>query len=246
MILAFPDRGVKAGGYRADMLLDKGRRAAASQVAWPAARRHEHLAEVMALRRLLGRRRFASALYIGDGYGRFADVLDRRARQVAVAVPGPLARGDGSVDLAVLLTVLRRETDPADVLAEVARVLRPGGQAIIGAPNVLHGAAGRRYRRSVHAITQAPARTGVPARGGAEAGGRLGHHPELLMLQLGVCGLAVERLLSVSNLRHPAADRLLPGPVLLAAEYAAQVALAPAYYGPTLFFSARKRDLSAR
>lgn len=225
------------------MLLDKDRQSAASHLAWPAARRHEHLAEVMAVRRLLGRQRFASSVYVGDGYGRFADVLDRRCARVAVAVPGPLAHGDASVDLVVLVSALRREPDPSDILAEVTRVLRPGGQAILGAPNVLHGPAGQRYRRSIQAITQTPARTGVPAWRHAEAGGRLGHHPELLMLQLGVCGLRVERLLSVSNLRHPVLDRLLPEPVLVAAEYAAQVALAPAYYGPTLFFSARKRDL---
>jgi hypothetical protein len=47
----------------------------------------------------------------------------------------------------------------------------------------------------------------------------------------------------VSNLRHPALDRVLPERVIQAAEYALQAVLAPVYFGPSLFFLARKREL---
>jgi SAM-dependent methyltransferase len=188
------------------------------------ARRHEHRAELTALARLLRGRRFGHAVYIGRGYDRFGPVLREAADGVTVAAPGPLDLADGCADLAVLVSVLQRRPDPADELAEVARVLRPGALAVIGAANVLHGAA-------------------VTGSAAAVAAGRYGHHPDTLMLQLAVCGLTVERLLSVSNLRHPVLDRVLPARVTQAAEYALQAALAPVYFGPSLFFLARKREL---
>jgi hypothetical protein len=106
--------------------------------------------------------------------------------------------------------------------------------ALIAAASVLHGPGRARYRRSGAAITGSPAVTG----------GRLGHHPETLMLQLAVSGLGVERLLSCCSLRYPVLERMLPGPVIRAAEFAAQAGLAAGYFGPTLFFLARKRDLA--
>jgi SAM-dependent methyltransferase len=198
------------------------------------ARRHEHRAELTALARLLRGRRFGHAVYIGRGSDRFGPVLREAADGVTIAAPGPLDLADGCADLAVLVSVLQWRPDPADELAEVARVLRPGALAVIGAANVLHGARRSRYRHSRAAVTGSAA---------AVAAGRYGHHPDTLMLQLAVCGLTVERLLSVSNLRHPVLDRVLPAKVTQAAEYALQAALAPVYFGPSLFFLARKREL---
>ena len=39
--------------------------------------------------------------------------------------------GDGELDAATLMLVLHHIPDPADVIAEVARVLRPGGRLLI-------------------------------------------------------------------------------------------------------------------
>jgi SAM-dependent methyltransferase len=200
----------------------------------PPRARPEHLAEVMALSRLLGRRRFGRAVYVGGGYSRFSPVLRGCADCVTVAAAGPLDVDDSSADLAVMISVLHQRPEPADQFAEIARILRPGAPAIIAAANVLHGAGRDRYRRSPQAVTGSA----------AVGGGRVGHHPETLMLQLAVCGLRVERLLSVSNLRHPVLDRILPEPVIQAAEFAVQAALAPAYFGPVMFFLARKRGLA--
>jgi SAM-dependent methyltransferase len=206
---------------------------AASRLRPPQARR-EHFAEVSAVSRLLGRRRFGRAVYVGGGYDRFSQVLRGCADHVTVAAPGPLDVDDACADLAVMVSALQERADPADDFAEIARVLRPGALAVIAAASVLHGPGRARYRRSGAAITGSPAVTG----------GRLGHHPETLMLQLAVSGLRVERLLSCSGQRHPVLDRVLPGPVRRAAEFAAQAGLAAGYFGPTLYFLARKRDLA--
>jgi hypothetical protein len=137
-----------------------------------------------------------------------------------------------------MVSVLQQRPDPADDFAEIARVLRDGALAVIAAASVLHGAGRGRYRRSPQAVTGSPAATGAG----------LGHHPETLMLQLAVCGLRVERLLSGSRLRHPVLDRVLPGPVRRATRFAAPAGpdRDGGYPGPTLYFLARKHGLDRR
>lgn len=232
-----------------------------------AGHRYEHMAEVMAISRLLHGRRFGHAVDVGGGYGRLSMVLRDYAGRVTVTDPSirqveraeQYLRGrqgvevrlmdaahldfdDASVDLAVLIRVLCHLPDPAGELAEIARILKPGGYAIIEAANVLHAASRHRYSRSSHAITESPA--AAVSRGRKHAGGTafVSHHPERLMLQLAMCGLQVERMLSVSSLRR--LGRLKPGRIMRAAENALQVSLAPMYFGPSIFFLARKLDLA--
>jgi hypothetical protein len=187
-------------------------------------------AEVAALSRLLAGRRFGRAIYLGSRHDRFGPVVRGCADRVTVAAPGLLDEDDASADLAVLIGA---RPNPADDFAEIARVLRAGALAVIAAPSVLHGPGRHRYQRSPQAVTGSPAVTG----------GRLGHHPETLMLQLGVCGLRVERLMPVYGLRHPALDRMVAGPALRAARGAVRARLIPGHLGPVLFFLARKSDL---
>ena len=73
------------------------------------------------------------------GVDRDAGMLDR----AAVRAPGCLVRADAgrlpladrSVDAAVAVTVLEFSTHPASVLAEMARVTRPGGRLVVGVLN---------------------------------------------------------------------------------------------------------------
>ncbi len=73
------------------------------------------------------------------GVDRDAGMLDR----AAVRAPGSLVRADAgrlpladrSVDAAVAVTVLEFSTHPASVLAEMARVTRPGGRLVVGVLN---------------------------------------------------------------------------------------------------------------
>jgi SAM-dependent methyltransferase len=210
-------------GYSDAVLLDHARAETGRQ-----------LAEVAALSRLLGRRRYGCAVYVGGRHDRFSQVLRGCADRVTVAAPGPLDVDDASADLAVMISALQERPYPAGDFTEIARVLRPEGLAVIAAPSVLHGPGRHRYRRSAQAMTGSPAITD----------GRLGHHPETLMLQLAVCGLRVERLLPVYDLGHPALDRMLAGPVMRAAQHAVRARLVPGHPGPVLFLVARKADLS--
>ncbi|MGD0925296.1 MAG: class I SAM-dependent methyltransferase [Streptosporangiaceae bacterium] len=230
------------------------------------ARSYEHRAEVMALSRLLQGRRFGHAVDVGGGYGRLSVVLRGYADRVTLADPSyrqlevaerylethsaietrltdaaHLDFDPASVDLAVMVRVLHHLPDPAQELSEIARIVRPGGYAIIEAANVKHAVNRVRYWLSGRRIPTTPVDIRSEANRISESIPFVNHHPAAITRQLAACGLLVERVLSVSNLRQPALKRLMPERVMLAAEYAMQVPLASLSFGPSLFFMARKQ-----
>jgi SAM-dependent methyltransferase len=148
---------------------------------------------------------------------------------------------DDSIDLVTLIRVLRHLPDPEPDLAELARILRPGGYAVIGVANSVHAA--RRIGELLRGrpVTQEPVdvRPAEARRRGAPC---LHHHPGLICAQLATVGLEARRVLSVSNLRHPLAKAILPQGVMLLIERLAQRPLGPLYFGPSVFFLARKEE----
>jgi ubiquinone/menaquinone biosynthesis C-methylase UbiE len=228
-------------------------------------REYEHRAEVMAIRRLLHGHRFARAVDVGGGYGRLSRILCDYADQVILVdssiqqlelsrqiLPGHLAIdrqlmdaadlqfGDQSADLVTMIRVLHHLPDPAAELAEVARILRPGGYAVIEIANSVHAAnrlgalvRGTRIPESaVEVASVASRRTGSAP--------FVNHHPRAISRQLRDGGLHVRRILSVSNLRHPVVKAVLPGRFMLAIEQAAQEPLARLSFGPSIFFLLQK------
>jgi ubiquinone/menaquinone biosynthesis C-methylase UbiE len=228
-------------------------------------RNYEHRAEVLAIRRLLRGRRFEAAADIGGGYGRlsvvlaeFADkitLVDSSSQQLALAADfladhpdvekrlmdaASLDFDDESVDLVAMVRVLHHLPDPAAELAEVRRILRPGGTAIVEVANVAHALNRVRHmvRRESLPLTAIDIRSAATrARDGIPF---VNHHPATVAKQFRTAGLHVERVLSVSNLRHPMIKKALPGPAIMAAERIAQAGLARVQFGPSLFFLLRK------
>jgi SAM-dependent methyltransferase len=228
-------------------------------------RNYEHNAEVLAIRRLLKGRRFGQAADIGGGFGRlsvvlseFADkvtLVDSSSQQLALAADfladhpdvekrlmdaGSLDFADESVDLVAMVRVLHHLPDPRAELAEVHRILRPGGIAIVEVANVAHA-----LNRVRHMVRREPLPfEAIDIRSAAtrERGGIpfVNHHPATVAAQFRAAGLRVERVLSVSNLRHPLIKKALPGRAILAAERIAQPRLARVQFGPSLFFLLRR------
>jgi ubiquinone/menaquinone biosynthesis C-methylase UbiE len=229
-------------------------------------REYEHQAEVMALRRLLRGRRFGHAIDVGGGYGRLSVVLSEFADKVTLVDPSAqqlelsleilpessavdrqlmdaanLQFPDQSADLVTLIRVLHHLPDPAAELAELARILRPGGYAVIEAANSAHAAnrmghliRGKRVPQTVMDIRSEETRK----RGSAPF---VNHHPRAISRQLADAGFQVRQVLSVSNLRHPVAKNVLPGWFMISVERAAQRPLARVHFGPSIFFLLQKQ-----
>jgi SAM-dependent methyltransferase len=237
-----------------------------------AGRVYEHQAEVIAIRRLLDGRRFGHAVDVGGGYGRLSVVLSEYADRVTLVDSSSqqlelagiflaghhpridkrlmdaarLSFADESMDLVAMVRVLHHLPDPAAELAEISRILRPGGTAVIEVANIAHALNRLRHiaRREPLPLTpidirseEAKKRGGIPF---------VNHHPATIGSQFVAAGLQTERVLSVSNLRHRLVKKALPARAILAAERAAQARLARIQFGPSLFFLLRKERAPAR
>jgi ubiquinone/menaquinone biosynthesis C-methylase UbiE len=227
---------------------------------WWAGRGYEHHAEVMALRRLLQGRWFARAVDVGGGFGRLSTILAEFADEVTLTdssvqqlelsrrflahhphVTGrQMTASDldfpaASVGLVAMIRVMHHLPEPAAVLAEIARVLKPGGCAVIEVANSAHAVNRVRYLARREPIPAAARDLGL-------AGGIpfVNHHPETVAGQFRAAGLQVRRKLSVSNFRHPLLKQVIPARALLAAERVAQEPLAGACFGPSLMFLLEK------
>ncbi len=200
-------------------------------------RSYEHQAEVIAIHRLLRGQRFEHAVDVGGGFGRLSVVLagyadqitlvDSSSQQLALAAEflaghphvqrrrmdaASLDFPDESVDLVTMVRVLHHLPDPSAELAEVRRILRPGGTAIVEVANAAHA-----LNRLRHMAKREP----------------------LPVTALDM-GLQTDRVLSVSNLRHPVFKKALPARAILVAERMAQPRLARIQFGPSLFYLLRK------
>lgn len=228
-------------------------------------RGYEHAAEVMAIRRLLYGCQFARAVDIGGGYGRLSVVLAEYAEKVTLVDSSSQQLGlantflsgypsidcrrmeadrlefpDSSADLVAMVRVLHHLPDPAAEIAEMARILQPGGYAVVEAANSTHAVNRVRYLTRGAKIPatsidirspQARLRGSIPF---------VNHHPDTIARQLNAAGLHIKQVLSVSNLRHPLIKKATPERLMLVAERTMQARFARMCFGPSMFFFLQK------
>jgi len=139
-----------------------------------------------------------------------------------------------------MVRVLHHLPDPAPELGEVSRILRPGGTAIVEVANLAHAL--NRVRHMVKRERLPQTALDIRSEAVRERGGipYVNHHPATVARQFSAAGLQIQRVLSVSNLRHPLLKKALPSRTILAAEKMAQARLARIHFGPSLFFLLRK------
>lgn len=228
-------------------------------------RDYEHEAEEMAVRRLLDGRHFRHAVDVGGGFGRLCVLLENYADQVTLTDPSQkqldagavylkdhpridrklmqaddITFPDGSLDLVTMVRVMHHLPDPTKELGEIARVLEPGGTAVIEVANVTHAANRVRYLLHGKKLPTQPVDIRSAAKRSEDSIPFVNHHPRTVIRQFAQAGLRVERTLSVSNLRNPTLKRLVPRGAMLAVENALQAPLGGVYFGPSIFFLLRR------
>ena len=244
-------------------------------------RRYEDRCDRLALKAFLPPRGEA-LVELGAGFGRLADeyvgydrvvLLDLSGVQLEAArerlkgdrryeiVEGDMSAlpfEDASFDTVVCVRVLHHFQDPRPAIAEMARVLRPGGVLIVEAANKRNLKAillylTRRQKWSPFTRGSVVATSGyfLPTRlqktrgNGAHAETvewsattDFDHSPTDMRRWLAGCGLQVRATRTVSNFRVPVLTRRMPLRVLVGLERVTQPLFAFVTPGPELFFKA--------
>lgn len=228
-------------------------------------RDYENAAEQVAIRRLLQGRRFAKAADVGGGFGRLALLLREYADRVTLAEPSQtqldaaekflegtdvikarqqadaLQFEDGELDLITMVRVMHHIPEPTEEFAEIARVLAPGGTAIIEVANYGHFKNRRAFKKAGKALPKEPVSIRTVAADQPDAIAFVNHNIDTVVSQLAAAGLVLERKLSVSNLRSQRLKRIVPTKALVAVERVLQKPLAASDFGPSIFLELRKR-----
>ncbi len=227
-------------------------------------RDYENAAEHIAIRRLLKGQHYGSAADIGGGFGRLCILLRTFADKVTLAEPAAsqleaakkvldgtdivqaqmqaddLKFADGELDLVTMVRVMHHLPEPAAEFAEIARVLAPGGTAIIEVANYGHFKNRRRHKREGKPLPAEPVSIRTVKADEPDAIAFVNHNIDTVIGQLAEAGLTLESKLSVSNLRSERIKRALPKGAMLAIERATQKRLARSNFGPSIFLKLRK------
>lgn len=230
-------------------------------------RQYEHLAEEIAINKLLHGKHFKTAVDVGGGYGRLCVQLENYADHVTLAEPSRqqldiaadflkdhpeidrklmqadnLEFKDGSIDLLTMIRVMHHLPDPSAEFKEIARVLSPDGYAIIEVANYLHMRNRMKYLARRERMPVKPVDIRSEANKRKDEIAFVNHNPSTVVRQLEHAGLRVENTLSVSNLRSVRLKKIMPRELMLGAERVLQRPLATVYFGPSIFFLIRKNQ----
>lgn len=227
-------------------------------------RDYENDAERIAIRRLLGARRFRHAADIGGGFGRLCLLLAEYADQVTLAEPAlsqleaakdvlkgtdveqrqmqadDLLFADGSLDLITMVRVMHHIPEPSEEFAEISRVLAADGVAIIEVANYGHFVNRIKHKRTGKPLPIEPVSIRSDNPDEPDAIAFVNHNVDTVLGQLRTAGLVLDEKLSVSNLRSQRLKKALPLKVMLAIEKASQKPLAKSNFGPSIFLKLRK------
>lgn len=224
-------------------------------------RDYEHAAEVIAIRRLLGKRHFSSGVDIGGGYGRLAPTLLRFCNQLTIVEPSSKQRKlapqsvkifsgtsdstglpDSSSDFVSIIRVMHHLPDPRPTLKEIHRLLKPNGFLLLEFANSLN------IKSRIVSFFSGQPISSLPLERRRASNIRRGsipfvnHHPQSVLKALSLSHFVTLRTLSVSNFRSPFLKKILPLPLLLILESVAQITLSRLYFGPSIFIMAKKVD----
>src|SRR5262249_54387825 len=143
-------------------------------------------------------------------------------------------------ELLTMIRVMHHLPDPTAEFDEIARVLMPGGYAIIEVANYLHMRNRLRHLAKLERMPVKPVDIRSAANRREDEIPFVNHNPHTVVRQLEHAGLHVVAVLSVSNLRSARLKEMLPGSLMLGMERLLQRPLATMYFGPSIFLFLRK------
>lgn len=146
---------------------------------------------------------------------------------------------DGEMDTALCVRMFHHILNPANIIEEINRVLKTGGYLILEIPNKIHfknrlSALAKRDKREMSSDTP------LNHAKDEEDIAFVNHNPQTIMDLLGSNGFEILEVLSVSNFRSPFLKKCLPTTFLILLEKMTQKPLAHFWFGPSLYFFARK------
>jgi len=222
---------------------------------WPG-RRYEDACDRIALRALLPRS--GSLIEVGAGFGRLSDeydafervvLLDSSAVHTAAAIEAlrgdlrievrlgdalALPFADGEFDVAACVRVLHHFADPGPLIAEIGRVVRPGGVIVIEYAN----------KRNLKSIARRllGRQNWSPFAAGSVAykAHHYDHAPVSVRRALRAAGFSVERTRTASLFRLPGLTRRVSPTLLARLESPLQRPLGSITPGPSVFVRARR------
>ena len=222
-------------------------------------REYEHQAEVLAIKRLLGKLRFTQIVDIGGGYGRLAPILLQFCDQLTLVEPSSKQRKlapkglkivagtsestglpDSSYDLVSIIRVLHHLPDLLPVFAEAARILKTHGYFLFEFANSLNFKTRLINLITGRALSTLPLERRRPANIRRGSIPFVNHHPQAIFKLLTKNGFITIQTLSVSNFRSSWLKKIIPSPILLVLESIFQPLLSIFYFGPSIFVMARK------
>ena len=217
-------------------------------------REYEDQADRMAIRKLLPKR-MESFADIGGGYGRLANEYLKRARKVyifdysktelaqAKEIYGDKVitkAGDNELDGLMMVRVTHHLKDMPKAIAELYRVLKPGGVAVIEVANK------RTLPKMVRYVTRRskvnPFDKKVANYKEISKDGFYNYHPKYVEEIFEKVGFKREKVLSVSNFRSKGLKKVFGTSNLVKMETKAQQALAPIRFAPSIYYKLRKEE----
>ena len=227
-----------------------------------AVREYEDQADRMAIRKLLPKRmeKFAD---IGGGYGRLATEYLKRAHKVyifdysktelqqAKEIYGDkietkvgdiykLPFKDNELDGLMMVRVTHHLRYMEKAMAELYRVLKPGGVAVIEVANKRTLPKMARFVTGRSKVN--PFDKKVANYKEISANGFYNYHPKYVEEIFDKVGFSKEKVLSVSNFRNKALKKILKTNNLVKMEDKAQSVLAPIRFAPSIYYKLRKPE----
>ena len=166
-------------------------------------------------------------------------VKNRKKAEIILADGQNIPLPDANCDTAVCIRVFHHISNPQEILQEMRRILKPGGYLIIEIPNKFHI-----KNRIISIFSKSNNHISINHRSQNKTEKRnfvfVNYNPKDIIALLKADKFEIIKVLSVSNFRAPSIKKVFPTSFLLFLEKYAQTKLAPFWFGPSIYFLAKK------